>query len=560
MIRLDRPPERVKIQAPLLLAGVLMLASCSGTASVAPLPAATGQAHSDPAPLVVVIVVDQLRADKPWSLGDRSVGFARLWQDGIVYQDARFEHAFTLTGPGHATIFTGTDPSQHGIVANAWYSRTEHRVVESVSDADHPTFKADAGLSPARLQTSTLGDQLVVASGGLSKVLGVSGKSRAAILPAGKLGKAFWYEPRAGGFTTSTWYYETLPSWVESWNTRAMASMPTTWERRSPAEEQDASRNTDEFERPPAGMGRQFPHPLGAAGSTEFFTNLRFTPLLDELTLKFAETLIEVEELGADSNPDLLAVSLSSNDAIGHAFGPDSGEAGENLRRLDRALAEFFTFLDETVGPRNYLLVLTADHGVDAVPEAKAGFGLPAHRVDFRTVVRDANRRLREHYDVGADLIEAFASPFVYLDLDALEANGLDRDDVALTLAGIVEAVPGIARAIPAGSGAFEHPDPLLSMVRRSVYPGRSGDLYVVQEPSTFMLDDGGTYAATHGSPYAYDKHVPLMIYGAGAPALSVGRRVAPTAIASTLAVYLHVPLPPHARGEVLGELLGGAH
>ena len=511
--------------------------------------------------LAVVLVVDQLRADQPqvFDRAGHAGGFARFYRDGVVYDNARYGHAFTLTAPGHATIFTGMHPSQHGIVANLWYSRAERLRVESVHDTEHREFGTGKGRSPRMLRVDTVGDWLLEAFAGRSKVVAVSGKAHAAVLSAGRLGKAFWYEPQAGGFTTSTYYYERLPAWVAQWNAASLRKVPENWPS-LPVPENDGSWDeTDEFERPPAGIGRSFPHPLGVPGSPPSLANLRYSPYLDEITLQFAATLLGEWRLGEDSDPDLMAISLSGTDYIGHAFGPDSLEMRDNLIRLDRALASFFSFLDETVGRDNYIVVLTSDHGIVPIPEYQAKRGLPAGRLGMENISREVNLGLRRHFDVDHDLIESFAAPFVYLDFDAASSLGIDREELVATTAGLIESTPGIARAVRIDTPGFDAGD-WTPLVRNAIDAERSGDLCVVQEPGFYLHDDAGKNATTHGSPYDYDRHVPLMAFGAAIDARRVARPVSPAAIAPTLAAFMGIPTPAGTQVGALAEISALPH
>ena len=510
--------------------------------------------------LAVVLVVDQLRADQPQIFGrpGQTGGFARFFQGGVVYDSARFEHAFTLTAPGHATIFTGAHPSQHGIVANLWYSRAERLRVESVQDTGYPEFGTAKGRSPRMLRIGTVGDRLLEATAGHSKVVAVSGKAHSAILSAGKRGKAFWYEPQAGGFTTSTYYYDQLPTSVARWNAVSLRKVPDSWSPLAVPGDGPVRNDTDEFERPPAGIGRGFPHALGVPGSAQSLANLRYSPYLDEVTLQFAATLLEEWRLGEDADPDLLAISLSGTDYIGHAFGPDSLEMRDNLVRLDRALASFFSLLDETVGPDNYLVFLTSDHGVVPIPEYQAKLGLPAGRLGMENISREVNLGLRRHFGVNLDLIESFAAPFVYLNFDAAKSRGIDREELVAKAAGLLEAIPGIARVIRTDRPGLDAGE-WAPLVRNAIDAERSGDLCVLQDPGVYLHDDAGKNATTHGSPYDYDRHVPLMMYAAAIDARRVTRPVSPAAIASSLAAYLGIPAPDGTQVEALAEIAGPA-
>jgi hypothetical protein len=502
--------------------------------------------------LVVVIVVDQLRGDLPARAAAAAPdgGFSQIMRTGIVYQQAFYEHATTATAPGHATLFTGAHPSQHGIVGNEWYDRDAKQRTASVRAPDRGREPG-----PYNLRATTVGDELVLACGPRCRVFGISGKDRGAILPAGHLGKAFWFDSRHGGFASSQYYFPALPEWVAQWNAAVPKSAyPEKWTLlREPKLYAAIDADDRPFERPPPKLGRTFPHPLGHADDPDYFDLFLHTPYVDSLTLAFARRLIEQEGLGNDTAPDLLSVSLSATDYVGHSFGPESLEAEDNLAHLDRELSGFIGFLDQRIGRDRYVLVLTADHGLAATPEYAATMGLTAHRVDARVLVDAADRELEARLHVARPVVSAFVPPGLYLDRAKLAAANVAVKDAAAVAAAALRKQTGVAYAVTTDDVSSE---PLIgALVRNSIDEARSGDVYVIPEPESAIVEDMDLYTAFHGTPYAADRYVPLYLFGGTLAAQRIDRTVSTRSLAPTLALLLGVPAPSHASAPVLVEV-----
>ena len=502
--------------------------------------------------LVVVIVVDQLRGDLPARTASSAPGggFDQLLTRGVAYEQAFYEHATTATAPGHATLFTGAHPSQHGIVANEWYDRDAKQRTASIRA---PGRGPEPG--PYNLLATTVGDELVLACGPSCRVFGVSGKDRGAILPAGHLGKAFWFDPRRGGFRSSRYYFADLPKWVDDWNAAIpKTAYPDQWPLlRAPQGYLNLVPDDRPFERPPQKLGRTFPHPLGHTDDAGYFDLFTHTPYLDSLTLAFVRQLIASEALGSRSSPDVLAISLSATDYVGHSFGPESLEAEDNLARLDRELGAFIGYLDGRVGRDRYLLVLTADHGLAATPEYAATLGLTTHRLDAKALAEVVDREISARLHLRMPVVSAFLPPALYFDRSKLEAANVSMKSAAATAAEALLKQPGIAYAITSDDATTE---PLVGeLVRNSIYGARSGDVYVIAEPESAILEDSDLYTAYHGSPYAADRYVPLYFFGAGLTPQRIDRVVTTRSLATTLAVVLRIPAPSHAGAAPLEEV-----
>jgi predicted AlkP superfamily pyrophosphatase or phosphodiesterase len=532
---------------------------------------------ASPAPrLILQITVDQLRGDLPSRYADRLTegGFRYLMEKGTWYIDAHYRHANTETAVGHATLATGADPSRHGIVANDWIDQKTGAFVYNTEDERHHILgrepKAHEGVSPRNLNASTFSDELVVHTGGRSRAFSVSVKDRGAILPGGHVGKAFWFSKSSGHFVTSTYYYEDYPAWVKQWNDAkpADAYREKSWELLNDRSTYVHGRMDDRpYEADLKPLGRVFPHALG--GDTKYFyLLLTLTPVGDYLTLDFAKALVENEKLGHNETgaPDYLQISFSSTDYIGHLFGPSSLETEDNILRLDRTLADLFQFIDKKVGLDNTLIVLSGDHGAPEAPEYMAELGLSTGRFAFDWFKTEGplTKALQERFGRD-DLISGHSHPYLYLNLKTIASAGLDVADVERFVADELMKIPGIIYAQTRSdllAGRITE-SPIQNQIRRSFHPTRSGNIHMVPEQYWFLHSTEeaekmgiGSIAAIHGSPWEYDTYVPIFFAGSDVPAKVIGRRVAPTDIAATLAAYLGVKPPSGSVGSVLTEVL----
>jgi predicted AlkP superfamily pyrophosphatase or phosphodiesterase len=383
---------------------------------------------------------------------------------------------------------------------------------------------------------------------------------------AGHAGKAFWFSKATGDFVTSDYYYDRYPAWVEAWNAedRHLRYAGTPWALGAKrAEYLFGDADDQPWETALPGWGRSFPHAFGPGDGKGFTTFLTLSPAGDELTLDFAKALVENEALGQDAVTDYLAISFSSTDYINHIFGPSSLEAEVNQQRLDRTLAELFRFIDAKVGLEHTLVVLSADHGSPEVPGYLENLGIEAGYFDPKAIDRQpAFAALRERFGLGEELIETYFHPYLYLKRDLIQAKGLDQGEVERAVAAELVKFPGIALAV--SSDALLRGDLAdtwrMRAVLRNHDPDRSGDIYVVFAPHTFINDfDGLTVAATHGSPWRYDTHVPVIFAGSGVEPGRVVRSVTPYDIAPTLAAWLGINPPSGASGQPLPEVVGYA-
>ena len=515
--------------------------------------------------LVLLIVVDQLRGDFLDRYGERLEpgGLRRLVGAGLHYREAHFRHGVTATAPSHATIVTGAHPAIHGLVGNNWVDPETGESVYCVQDGRHRLLgeatHAGDGLSPAQVEAETIGDVLAAVTEGESRVFGVSFKDRGAILLAGRAGKAFWYSRRTGRFVTSDYYYREPPRWLEDFNRGdpAGAYRQSVWTlSRDAGDYGFFDRDDQPWERDYRGLGRVFPHEL--ARTSDFYSALRFTPFADELTVAAVAALMEAESIGRRSSPDLLALSLSATDYVGHAFGPDSLEAEDNMFRLDRLIAELLALADRQTGPGRALVILTSDHGIPSAPEYLQQQGEPVARIDTPGMIARLNRQLRAEMALDFDPILRFYNPSLFLDLPRLVEKGIDTERLEQRVAVLVAGEPGIESAFAAGDLRRGPGDgsPISEMARASIRPGRAGHVYLVQAPGWHLHPAPQVHAAMHSSPHPYDTHVPIVVMGPGIEPRSVTRPVGVESLAASIAAYLDLPAPAQASDELLPELI----
>lgn len=540
----------------LLLSLTLIVAACTqGEPRVEP--------SEGPPRLVVGIVVDQMRHDYLRRYQDKysEDGFKRLLKEGFSFDNARFDYMPTYTAPGHASIYTGTTPAVHGIISNYWYSRESGSTLYAVGDANYRTVGADGTdgeMSPHQLLSTTVGDELRLHSNERSRVVGLSLKARSAILPAGHTGEAYWLDADSGRFITSTYYRDVLPDWVSAFNERKLVDhyLEGTWETLLPIEQYVESIADDNpYEAPFRGEERPvFPRDLAALTQHSGRGLVAVTPFGNELLLELAFAALEGEQLGKGEHTDILAISFSSTDRIGHQFGPASIEVQDTYLRLDRQLARLLDYLDEHYGKGEVLVFLTTDHGVAHVPAYLRDRKIPAGRFISNDVLEKLRVFSRSTY--GEDFIEAFSDQQVFLDTEKLDNAEVEparvRADIARFLLG-VEGVAGTVTADALVVGEFS--DDLRGKVQRGFHQKRSGDVMAWLEPNGVSLRHD-TVRAIHGSPYNYDTRAPLIWYGWQVPAGRSTERVNITDIASTLAIILEAPFPGANTGNPMNHLM----
>jgi len=533
--------------------------------------------------LILQITVDQLRGDLPTRYFDRlgDGGFRYLWDSGIVYHDAHHAHANTETIVGHTTLATGTHPSVHGMIGNLWFDRETGFTTYNVEDPKYPLLTKGAtvdanteidptqraarsdGRSPAAILVTTFSDELRSNTAGNAKAIAVSVKDRGAISMAGHSGTAYWFSKSKGEFVTSSYYQDQYPDWVTAFNDTKPAQRfaGKNWNLLHDQKSYLFGNSDDRpWETDVAGFGRVFPHSFGDGKSPYFTTWLTLSPAGDQLVLDFAKRALTEEKLGTDNITDYLSVSFSSTDYVGHVFGPSSLEAEDNILRLDRTLADLFTFIDKQVGLDNTLIILSADHGGPDTPGYLNNLGIAAGYVDPDSWDKDAAiARIKDNFNIEGQLIETYDHPYLYF--DSAVKNDPQIDLAALEAAVVEELSKFKGVALAVSSSALLLGDlPDTSMFRAVVNnfnPKRSGDVFIVFEPNWFINDfDGLTVASTHGSPWNYDSFVPIVFAGAGLTAKSVYRPVQTVDVAPTLSAFLDIKPPSGSVGKLLEEVL----
>lgn len=547
--------------------------------------------------LVLLIVVDQFRYDYLTRFGDLfgTRGLGRLMRDGASWTDANYDHMPTYTAPGHSSLGTGAWPSQTGIVANEWYEQDTGKKVKSITDDSTKALAGrpnELGKSPRRLLCSTVGDELKLADNDLSKVIGISDKDRSAILPPGRhANAAYWFSTDTGNMISSTYYFNQLPEWVTRFNSRRLPDkwFGAHWDRLLPSETEYLKR-ADKDDVPWENLDKSshdtnfFPHVItGGADKPgrSFYKALDYTPFSNDLLVAFAEEAIANEKLGADGDTDFLSVSFSANDYVGHRFGEYSQEVMDMTLRVDQQVGTLLDFVDTQVGLQNTVVVLTADHGASPIPEQAAAKGLPGRRYqkqELLKLVEDAIEARYARKDHPAnDYIRNFINRSetergvinnnVYLNRPALARDGVDLDECERVVGEAAMKLPGMARYFTRNqleSKAISPTDAVARRVLNGFYPQRSGDVIVVTEPYTIIFDlpDDPTdplSTATHGSPYSYDTHVPLIFMGRNFRPGNYTQPAMPADIAPTLSNVLRIQSPSCSIGRILSEGFGQA-
>lgn len=541
--------------------------------------------------LAVLIVFDQMRGDflERWFELFGEGGFRRLLNDGAWFQNCHYPYAMTATGPGHASLLTGCSPRTHGIVGNNWfdpktgssvycatasrYERIPPPPKESTEAKSNESSEKKDDLAsepkprgfgaPANLLVATLGDALREQSPN-SKIVGLSLKDRSAILPVGRKPDAcYWFDK--GEFVTSTYYRDRLHPWASEFNARKSCDQwfGKKWEKlRS---DLDYAKHSSADDSPGEGtgskQGRTFPHPFGAAEKIgkEYYDALATSPFGNQLLLDFAIQAIEGEQLGKDDAPDLLTISFSSNDSVGHAWGPDSQEVLDITLRSDAIIRDLLNYLDVHVGKGRYVIAMSADHGICSLPERSKAAGRRADRQHPLGLLTAAEAHLRMKYAEPANAktrwIEAANESGIYLNQRMLNAHKLQPAEVAATLAAWLKEQPVIHDAFVRDEllKAPLSANRLIRRVQQSLHTERSGDVYFVVKP--YHLITSYKTGTTHGTPHCYDTHVPLVVFG---PGVKTGKRenaVTPQACAAILAKALGVRPPATAEAPLPDNL-----
>lgn len=543
----------------------ILLCSLLSLVSLSPVPAQTPAAMAASKPsrprLVVGLVMDQMRWDYLYRYADRyseKGGFRRMLGEGHSCEQTLIPYTPTITACGHSTVYTGTVPAISGITGNAWWDSQLQRTVYCTEDKSVNTVGSTSSqgkMSPKNMLVTSIGDELRLATNFQAKVIGVAIKDRGAILPAGHSANgAYWYDNSAGNWITSSYYTQTLPEWVEKFNQRKLPDSfyNAGWSLLYPAATYKASTEDNKtYENKVFGEG--FPYDLKKYVGKDY-GKINTTSMGNDMTFAFAKAALVAASLGSDAITDLLAISFSSPDYIGHSFGPNSVEAEDAMLRLDIALGQFFDWLDRQVGKGQYTVFLTADHGAAHVPEFSLENKLPGGRVFMGKIIDRLNADLEKMYRLKK-LIVSDDNYQLHLDHPQLDSAGINKSDVIGWLQKELIKEPGIDRAFAIKDlNLIPLPEPVRKMLNNGYHPNRSGDLQIILKPG--YIDAYGTTGTTHGLWNPYDAHIPLLWYGWGIKKGVTHREVYMTDIAPTLAALLHVQMPSGNIGTVIAEVL----
>lgn len=533
--------------------------------------------------LAVLLIFDQLRGDylEKWRPVLGAGGFRRLLEQGTSFRNCHYPYADTVTGAGHASVATGCSPDIHGVIGNTWYDRASRRSVScsaseryspvpprppSTTDEEGRTkIKAPLGGTPEQLLAPTLADALKDATDGKAHVVSLSFKDRSAVLPGGKRPDAcYWFDVPTGRFETSTYYRDALHSWVADLNKSGRIDrwQGVEWTRLRSDLDYSELAGPDHVPGESTGyaQGRTFPHPTGGLPLSPriYYEALYNSPFGNDLLLDLVLRAIEAERLGHHEVPDLLCVSFSSNDAVGHAWGPDSQEVLDVTLRTDRQVARLLDFLDTTVGKDNYVVAVTSDHGVCPLPEVSRSQGKDAGRISAALLKRRAEDFLRETFggERKERWIEVVTEQWAYLNADTIAHHKKSPAQVQEALAGWLKEQPWVEAAYTRAELTGSEPPggAIASRVLRSFHRERSGDVTVVTKP--YYLITSYLTGTNHGSPHPYDTHVPLIFFGPGVRPGSSREEVTPQVAAVALAHLVGIRPPAKATASLPRGLL----
>jgi predicted AlkP superfamily pyrophosphatase or phosphodiesterase len=511
--------------------------------------------------LVVGLVIDQMRWDYLYRFDEQysKTGFKRMLKEGFSSENNFIPYMPTYTAVGHTCIYTGSIPAISGIVGNNWFDKTTGKGVYCTDDSTVSTV-GNAGkagkMSPANMWVTTITDELRLSNNFKSKVMGIALKDRGSILPAGhSANAAYWYD--AGKWITSTHYMNTLPGWVEQFNNKDLAGkyMSKDWTTLLPIDKYDLSTEDDKpYETAIKGEKTvTFPHKLSLIPGTDKYESFRTTPFANTFTFDFAKAAIENEKLGTNSVTDFLAISISSTDYVGHAFGPNSVEVEDMYLRLDKDIADFLLYLDTKLGKGSYTVFLSSDHGVAHIPAFLADHKIPGGNFEDADLKKELNQMIETDFGVQ-HAVQSLQNYQVYLNINELEKQGKDAAAVKKAVINLLQEKPFIINVFETEKlAATTLAEPLKTMLANGYNPKRSGDIQFTLKAGYF---DGSKKGTTHGLWNPYDAHIPCVFFGWGVKPGKTYRETYMTDIAPTLAAMLQIQMPNGCVGKVITELM----
>jgi predicted AlkP superfamily pyrophosphatase or phosphodiesterase len=513
--------------------------------------------------LVVGIMVDQMRWDYLYRYYDRYAangGFKRMLNQGFTCENTMIPYAPTYTACGHSTVYTGSVPALTGITGNYWWDREQMRSVYCTEDRSVNTVGSTSTwgkMSPKNMLTTSICDELRIATNFRSKVIGIAIKDRGGILPAGhSANAAYWYDNSVGNWISSTYYMNELPAWVKDFNGKKWVDKyyEQGWDLLYPAATYTQS-TVDERSHETKTLGaNKFPYDSLKKYIGKDYTKISTTPMGNTLTAEFAKAALVAEQLGKDNITDFLAVSFSSPDYIGHSYGPNSIETEDGFLRLDKELGSLLDFLDAKVGKGQYTVFLTADHGVANTPEFMQENKLPGGRLFMNNVTKELNKTLNEKYKIS-NIVVYDDNYQLSLNHPALDSARLNTKEITKEIINYLSKDSAIAQAFPLEElNQVPLPAVLRTMLNNGYYRKRSGDIQFILKPN--YIDAWNNTGTTHGLWNPYDSHIPLLWYGWGIKKGKTNRETYMTDIAATLAALLHVQMPSGNVGHVIEEVL----
>ncbi|WP_025144638.1 alkaline phosphatase PafA [Pedobacter jeongneungensis] len=507
--------------------------------------------------LVVGLVVDQMRWDYLYRYYNRYTngGFKRLINEGFSVENTFIPYTPTYTACGHTCIYTGSVPAVHGIIGNDWYDPETKKNVYCTEDSSVSTVgstpSSEGNMSPKNMLTTTITDELRLATNFRGKVIGISLKDRGSILPAGHAANAaYWYQGSTGNWITSTYYMKEVPTWIADYNKLKLANKfyAKNWETLYPI---NTYINSTADEKAYEGKLSTFPHQL-TQNVDKNFDAIRSTPYGNTITLDLAKLAILSEDLGQDNITDFLAVSCSSTDYVGHAYGPNSIEAEDTYLRLDKDFEEFFNYLDKKVGKGNYTVFLTADHGAAHVPGFMQENKLPSGVVSDRDIANKLNTYLNDKFKVNNVVLKSQNNQIIF-DHDKTDKGDVSFDVIKSASVEFLKRLDGFQNAVDiARISQSTLQEIQKKMITNGYNARRSGDIYYVLQPNWF---NGGSTGTTHGNWNPYDSHIPLVFMGWGIKPGASNKTHYMTDIAPTLAALLHIQMPNGNVGEPITEI-----
>jgi len=507
--------------------------------------------------LVVGLVVDQMRWDYLYRYYNRYTngGFKRLINEGFSVENTFIPYTPTYTACGHTCIYTGSVPAVNGIIGNDWYDPETKKNVYCTEDSSVSTVgstpSSEGNMSPKNMLTTTITDELRLATNFRGKVIGISLKDRGSILPAGHAANAaYWYQGSTGNWITSTYYMKEVPTWIADYNKLKLANKfyAKNWETLYPM---NTYVNSTVDEKAYEGKSSTFPHQL-TQNIDKNFDAIRSTPYGNTITLDLAKLAILSEDLGQDNITDFLAVSCSSTDYVGHAYGPNSVEAEDTYLRLDKDFEEFFNYLDKKVGKGNYTVFLTADHGAAHVPGFMQENKMPSGVVSDRDIANKLNAYLNDKFKVNNLVLKSQNNQIIF-DHDKTDKGDVSFDVIKSAAVEFLKRLDGFQNAVDIAKISQSTLQEIQKkMITNGYNARRSGDIYYVLQPNWF---NGSSTGTTHGNWNPYDSHIPLVFMGWGIKAGASNKTHYMTDIAPTLAALLHIQMPNGTVGEPITEI-----